>query len=98
MACTSKAHSHSHFFLIWKKNIHFFSAFFFVYFCLFFRCISQDNGFKMPSMQSTITLGTLPLRSLYAVLDSESYRVGLAQKPYAGELLPREGNEVHTRV
>lgn len=50
----------------------------------------------MSSMQHLITLGTLPLRSLYAVINAESNMVGLAQKPYAGELTPREGNEVHT--
>ncbi|CAN0458324.1 unnamed protein product, partial [Ectocarpus sp. 8 AP-2014] len=41
--------------------------------------------FELPSMQPVVSLGTLPLRSLYAVVDTEVGRVGLAQKGDVGD-------------
>ncbi|CAM9146862.1 unnamed protein product [Ectocarpus sp. 6 AP-2014] len=41
--------------------------------------------FELPSMQPVVSLGTLPLRSLYAVVDTEIGRVGLAQKGDVGD-------------
>lgn len=36
--------------------------------------------FELPSSQPVVSLGTLPLRSLYTVFDADAGRVGLAQK------------------
>ncbi|CAM9247766.1 unnamed protein product [Ectocarpus sp. 4 AP-2014] len=41
--------------------------------------------FELPSMQPVVSLGTLPLRSLYAVVDTEIGRVGLGQKGDVGD-------------
>ncbi|CAN0156532.1 unnamed protein product [Ectocarpus fasciculatus] len=55
--------------------------------------------FELPSMQPVVSLGTLPLRSLYAVVDPDIGRVGLAQKGGAGDsALGNAGNNTSCKA
>lgn len=59
------------------------------------KILVRQSGllFELPSMQPVVSLGTLPLRSLYVVVDPEIGRVGLAQKGDTGDLaLGNAGN------